>query len=265
MKSKRLKMLLAFAMSFSMLAGCSSSSDDDGDMLDAILEEGVLVVGTEGTYSPNSYHDDDGNLVGFDVEVAQKIGEKLGVEVEFVESDWDSLFASMDSGRVDTVINEVEYTEERAEKYDFSEPYTYVRGAVLVSSDNDEVTSVDDLEGKKAAQNLTSSWGTRAEEYGCEIVSVSTMNESVEMILTGRADVTINAETAFGDYMKNHPESEVKIAAYTNSTSSSRVPVVKGNEELLEAINDALDELRESGELAEISIKYYGFDVTSES
>ncbi len=269
MKNKWIKGVLVAVLALGMLSGCNSTKtsenvDEKTDLLDEIREKGVLVIGTEGTYSPNSFHDEDGNLVGFDVEVAQKIAEKLGVKAEFVESDWDSLFASMDSGRIDVVINEVNVTEERALKYDFSQPYTYVHGALLVSSDNDSILGFDDIAGKKSAQNLASTWALTAEEYGAEIVGVNSMNESVELLLTGRADCTLNAQTAFGDYMKNHPEAAVKVAALSDSTNSSVVPVRKGNEELLKAINEALDEMRESGELSEISIKYFGIDVTKE-
>lgn len=245
-------------------SGEGGRENPDGDLLAQILEEGVITIGTEGTYSPNSYHDESGNLVGFDVEVAEKIAEKLGVRAEFVESEWDSLFAGMDSGRIDIVVNEVEASEERREKYDFSEPYTYIQGALLVAEDNDEIQSVEDLEGKRAAQNLTSSWGQLAESYGAELIGVDSMNQSVELLLTGRADVTLNAETAFYDFMKNQPDQAVKIAAMTDSTTSSVIPVRKGNESLVNAINDALDEMRESGELAELSTKYFGEDVTAE-
>lgn len=245
-------------------SGEESRENTDSDLLAQILEEGVITIGTEGTYSPNSYHDESGNLVGFDVEVAEKIAEKLGVRAEFVESEWDSLFAGMDSGRIDIVVNEVEASEERREKYDFSEPYTYIQGALLVAEDNDEIQSVEDLEGKRAAQNLTSSWGQLAESYGAELIGVDSMNQSVELLLTGRADVTLNAETAFYDFMKNQPDQAVKIAAMTDSTTSSVIPVRKGNESLVNAINDALDEMRESGELEELSVKYFGEDVTAE-
>ncbi len=247
-------------------AGAEGASGErtDGDLLARIQEAGVITVGTEGTYSPNSYHDESGKLVGFDVEVAEKIAEKLGVRAEFVESKWDSLFAGMDSGRIDIVVNEVEVSEERKEKYDFSEPYTYIHGALLVAEDNDEIQGVEDLEGQRAAQNLTSSWGQLAERYGAELVGVDSMNQSVELILTGRADVTVNAETAFYDFMKNQPDQGVKIAGMTDSTTSSVVPVRKGNESLVNAINEALEEMRESGELAELSVKYFGEDVTTE-
>ena len=236
----------------------------DGNLLDQILEKGVITIGTEGTYSPNSYHDEIGRLVGFDVEAAEKVAEKLGVRAEFVESKWDSLFAGMDSGRIDIVVNEVEASEERRAKYDFSKPYTYIHGALLVANDNNEIQSVEDLSGKRAAQNLTSSWGQLAESYGAELVGVDSMNQSVELLLTGRADVTLNAETAFYDFMKNQPDQAVKIAAMTDSTTSSVIPVRKGNEDLVNAINAALDELRESGDLAALSVKYFGEDVTAE-
>lgn len=246
-------------------AGSVSQTEEGGDQLAKILEAGKIVIGTEGTYSPNSYHDENGDLVGFDVEVARKVAEKLGVEVEFMEAEWDSLFAAMDSGRIDTVINEVEYSDERALKYDFSQPYTYIRGALMVKGDNEDISSFEDLDGKKAAQNLTSSWGTMAEEYGAELVSVDAVSQCVDLLLSGRADATLNVETAFADYLKSHPDADVKIVARTDSaSSSSRIPVKKGNEELLEAIDKAIDELRESGELAELSEKYFGMDVTKE-
>ena len=261
-----MKKLLLLTLSLVMilsLSACNNSSDDE-DQLAKIQDAGVMVVGTEGTYSPNSYHDDNGDLVGFDVEVAKAIGEHLGVEVEFFEAEWDSLFAAMDSGRVDTVINEVEYSEERALKYDFSEPYTYVHGALLVAGDNEDITTFEDLDGKRAAQNLTSSWGTLAQEYGAELVSVDSVNQTMELIASDRADATLNAETAFGDYMKNHPEADVKIVARTDFTTSSLVPVRKYQENFLNAVNEALEEMRESGELKAISEKYFGMDVTSE-
>ena len=229
-----------------------------------ILEAGKIVIGTEGTYSPNSYHDESGKLVGFDVEVGEKIAEKLGVEAEFFEAEWDSLFSSMDAGRIDTVINEVEYSEERALKYDFSQPYTYIHGALMVKGDNEEIKTFEDLDGKKAAQNLTSSWGKMAEEYGAELVSVDAVAQTVDLLLAGRADATLNVETAFSDYLKKNPDADVKVVALTEEASSSLVPVKKGNEELLKAINEAIDELRASGELKELSEKYFGMDVTSQ-
>lgn len=156
---KMWKKMIALFSAACVLAACGASDTASDDQLTQIQEKGVIVIGTEGTYAPNSYHDEEGNLTGFDVEVGRLIARELGVEAQFVESSWDSLFAAMDSGRVDTVINEVEADEERAEKYDFSQPYTYVHGALMVSSDNTDIQGFADLDGMRAAQNLTSSWG----------------------------------------------------------------------------------------------------------
>lgn len=278
MKKRWLAVLAALALTAGLMAGCGSNGantdggNDDAegsnpgetDLLDKIQEAGVIVVGTEGTYSPNSYHDENGDLVGFDVDVARGVADHLGVDIQFVEAEWDSLFASMDSGRVDIVVNEAEYSDERAVKYDFSEPYTYVHGALLVAEDNTDITGFDTLEGKRAAQNLTSSWGQEAEGCGAELVSVDSVAEGIELILSGRADCMLNAETAFYDYMNKHPDAPVKIVAATDTTTSSQIPVPKGNERLVEAINEALNDMRASGQLAQLSEQYFGADVTSE-
>ena len=130
------KIISIMLISLLVLGGCGKENEtsDNTNALEAIKEKGVLVVGTEGTYSPNSYHDENGDLVGFDVDVAKAIGKHLGVEVEFFEAEWDSLFAAMDAGRVDTVINEVEYDEERALKYDFSGKSDFLYSSIAISS-----------------------------------------------------------------------------------------------------------------------------------
>lgn len=281
MKKRWIAGLTALVLAAGLMAGCSSngtatggeidhstagnnSSAETTDLLDKIQDAGVIIVGTEGTYSPNSYHDEDGNLVGFDVDVARGIAEHLGVEIEFMEAEWDSLFGALDSGRIDIIVNEVEYSDERAEKYDFSEPYTYVHGALLAAEDNTDITGFDSLDGARAAQNLTSSWGQEAEGYGAELVSVDSVAQGIELILSGRADCMLNAETAFYDYLNKHPDTAVKIVTTTDTTTSSQIPVPKGNERLVEAIDEALGEMRSSGELAQLSEQYFGADVTSE-
>lgn len=264
--NKMITRIIALILTLGLFTGCASTlpqPDMDLDLLDEIQQRGTLIIGTEGTYSPNSYHDESGALVGFDVEVAQAVAAKLGVEAQFVEAEWDSLFAGMDSGRIDVVINEVEYSEERAQKYDFSQPYTYVHGALLVAADNAEIQNFDDLKGRRSAQNLTSSWGLQAESYGAELVSVDTLAQCIDLLNTGRADATLNAETAFYDYLNQHPEAPVKIVALSDSTTSSLIPVRKDNAKLLQAINEALDEMKSSGQLAALSEKYFGSDITN--
>ncbi|MCI9149803.1 MAG: transporter substrate-binding domain-containing protein [Lachnospiraceae bacterium] len=238
--------------------------EGSGDLLEAIQQRGELIVAMEGTWAPWTYHDEEDNLVGYDVEVAKAIARELGVEATFVEGEWDGLFAGMDSGRYDLVINGVEPTEERREKYDFSEPYGYIRTALVVRSDNDEIKGFEDLEGKSTANSIASTYMILAEEYGATATGVDTLDQTLDMVLSGRADATLNAEVSFYDYFKIHPEAELKVAALTDEASPVLIPMRKGpqTERLRSAVNEAIAAIRESGELSAISEKYFGSDIS---
>ena len=149
------------------LAGCSSNTSAPtasstaasasaaaANKLEAIQSNGKLVIALEGAWQPWSFHDESDTLVGYDVEVSRAIAEKLGVEPEYVESDWDSLFAGLDAGRYDLVCNGVEVTEERAKTYNFTTPYGYIHTALAVRKDNEDIKSFEDLAGKTTANSL---------------------------------------------------------------------------------------------------------------
>lgn len=237
----------------------------EDDQLAQIQEKGEIVVAMEGTWSPWTYHDENDELVGYDVEVAKAIAEKLGVKATFVEGEWDGLFAGMDAGRYDIVVNGVDVTEERSEKYDFTEPYAYNRTAIIVKKDNDEIQSFEDLAGKHTANTISSTYAELAEQYGADVTGVDDLNQTFELLLSGRIDATLNAELTYYDYLKAHPDADVKIAALTDTASEVAIPLRKGDESasLREAINTALDELRADGTLSELSVKYFGSDVSS--
>ena len=212
-----------------------------------------------------TYHDESGKLVGYEVEVAQAIADKLGVKAEFVETKWDSMIAGLDAGRFDIIVNEVSPTEERKEKYDFSNSYSFIHGAVIVPGDNEDIKSFADINGKKSAQSLTSNWGETAKENGAEIVGVDAFEQSIGLLLSGRADVTLNSELAYYEFMKEKPDTDIKIAALSEEVEESAIPVRKGETRLVEALNKALEELSKEGTLTEISEKYFGQDITKES
>jgi cystine transport system substrate-binding protein len=134
-----------------------------GANLDQIKADGVLKIGTEGTYAPFTYHDENNKLVGFDVEIGEAIAAKLGVKPEFLEGKWDGLIAGLDANRYDAVINEVGITEARKAKYAFSDPYIASKAVLIVKSDNDQIKTFADLKGKKSAQSLTSNFAKLAE------------------------------------------------------------------------------------------------------
>lgn len=246
-----------------ILAVCTALADGE-DQLAAIKAKGEIVVATEGAWAPWTYHDEQGNLVGFDVEVAKAIADKLGVTATFAETEWDGIFAGLDAGRYDIAANGVEVTDERAEKYNFTTPYGYIRTALIVRGDNDDITSFEDLAGKHTANSIASTYMTLAESYGATAVGVDTLDQTIQMVLSGRADATLNAEVSFYDYMAVHPDANIKVVALTDDASRVSIPVRKDEKSasLLEAINQAIAELDEEGELSRISEKYFGKDIT---
>ena len=295
MQKKVISLFMVMIMGCSLFAGCGNGKADEsvantdgtenvgnagetgdvgengdvgetGDLLSEIQNRGYITVAMEGTWAPWTYHDEEGELVGFDVEVAAAVAEELGVEVRYEEGEWDGLLAGVESGRYDIMVNGVGYTEERAQAYDFSEPYCYNKTALIVRSDNDEISSLEDLEGKTTCNSANSTYQLIAEEYGATVLDVETLDGTLEMVLAGpeRADATLNAEASFLDYMKEHPDAELKIVDYYSELENVCIIMQKGesSDSLREAINGAIDKLREDGTLTELSNKYFGGDIT---
>lgn len=259
-----LKIIAAAAVAASLF-GCSSSNNAEGDHLARIQAEGKMTVGLEGNWQPFCFHDEEDVLVGYDVEVAQNIGEKLGVEIVFVEGDWSGLLTGLTAGTYDLVINGVEINDDRKQSYDFSDPYMYDRAVLVVRTDNTEITCFEDLKGKKTANSIGSSYEKLGETYGAEVKGVESLAETMTLVKSGQVDATINASTSVQDYIATTGDTEIMVVDQTEEASQIGIPLPKGddNKTLMEAINKALKEMREDGTLAEISMKYFGADLTN--
>lgn len=244
----------------------SSRVEAPVDLLTQIRERGEIVVAMEGTWAPWTYHDEGDQLVGYDVEVAQNIAERLGVNASFAEGEWDGLLAGLDSSRYDIMVNGVDIDKARSEKYNFSSPYAYNRTAVIVSGDNDSIQSMEDLDGKSTANTLNSTYANVAKSYGAEVTGVDDFIQTIELLNSGRIDAALNAEVSYYDYMAQHPDANIKIACIDPATTQIAVPMRKGEESatLVATINDALAEMAEDGTLTELSIKYFGTDISKE-
>ena len=244
-----IKTLLACAL---LICGANSKT----------LREGTLKVATEGTFSPFSYYNDKNELVGYDVDVARAVAEKLGLKIEFLTAPWDAMLAAFDAGKADAVFNQVRITDERKKKYEYSVPYTVVYGAIIVHKDNNDIKSFEDLKGKKNADSATSNWAQVAKKYGAQNVTVDSFAKSMELLIARRVDTVVRDNTVFYDFLKQRPDAPIKIAAKLKDVDYSAAIVQKGNKELADQISKALNELKAEGKLKEISLKYFGKDVS---
>jgi L-cystine transport system substrate-binding protein len=239
----------------------TAEKTEDQDLLAKVKDDGKLLIGTEGTYAPFTFHDESGNLTGFDVEIATEVAKRLGVEPEFKETQWDAIFAGLDAKRFDMIANQVGIRPDRQEKYDFSDPYITSAAVLIVHKDNNEVKTFEDIKGLNAAQSLTSNYGDMAKKYGANLVSVEGFTQSVELLASKRVDVTINDRISFLDYTKQRPEAPIKIAATSEDASASGLMFRKGSDKLVAEVNKALSEMVEDGTYKKISEKWFGEDV----
>lgn len=270
---KKLSIMILLALTVVLVAACGNNANNDKSTagtegavgqsnLDVVKANGKLRIGTEGTYAPFTYHDGNGKLTGFDVEIAEEIAKRIGVKAEFTETQWDGLVAGMDAKRFDVIFNQVSISDKRKVKYDYSDPYIISRAALIVSSDNDDIKTFADLKGKKSGQSLTSNLSDIARENGAEIVAVDGFNQSIDLLMSGRIDATINDSLSLMDLKKQKPNVKIKQVDEIAAGTQSAALFLKGNDELVKAVNEALAAIKNDGTYLRISEKYFGADVS---
>ena len=251
-------------MAVALVAGMSVKSFADEGLLNKVKERGTLLVGLEGTYPPFSFQGDDGKLTGFEVEFAQQLAKHLGVEASLKPTKWDGMLASLDSKRIDVVINQVTISDERKKKYDFSTPYTISGIQALVKKGNEgTIKTAADLKGKKVGVGL----GTNYEEWlrqNVQGVDVRTYDDDptkYQDLRVGRIDAILVDRLAALDLVKKTNDT-LAVTGEAFSRQESGVALRKGNEDLLKAVNDAIAEMQKDGTLQALSEKWFGADVT---
>jgi len=246
-----------------LLTACGGSSEDAASGGGAEGEAQVLRVATEGTYAPFSFHDQGTNeLTGYDVEVVEAVAEELGREVEFSETQFDAIFAGLESDRYDMIANQITINPEREQRYLFSQPYTVSTGVVVTRADDTSVDALEDVAGKRSAQSTTSSFGELAREAGAQVEAVEGFGQAVTLLKQDRVDVTINDSLAVLEYQKTTGDEDIKIAAEIDEPSEQAFAFRQDSADLQAEVDGALDALRADGTLARISEEYFGEDVS---
>ncbi len=254
---RRVIAIIGVVLIVGSLAACGASKPDSTN------DSGVLRVGTEATYKPFSFQDPaTGELVGYDVDVARAVGEKLGRRVEFVPTPWESIFAALEAKRFDLVANQVAITPERQARYDISDPYSVSEGVLVTRADETQIKTLDDVAGKSAGQTLTSNWGKLAAKSGARVVNIDDFAQSIKLLNQGRIDVVLNDSTAVYAYLAETGDTSVRIAGTVGERTEQGFAARKESG-LVPQVNKALDQLRSDGTLTAISNRYLKVDASA--
>lgn len=250
-----LTMILLVAAVFSIVAGCSKSSSKEDD---------TLVIGIDDKFAPMGFRDENNEIVGFDIDYAKAAAEKMDMKVEFQPIDWETKESELSSGRIDLIWNGYTITDERKEKVLFTKPYLKNAQVVVTLADS-KVTKLADLEGKVVGlQSLSSAADALdADPIKSKIKTVTEFSDNVSALndlKNGRLDAVVIDEIVI-DYYMTKEEGSFKILDESLAPEEYGVGVKKGNEELLEKLQKALDEMNEDGTAAEISDKWFGDDI----
>ncbi|GAB3630188.1 cysteine ABC transporter substrate-binding protein [Pandoraea terrae] len=259
----KVKKALLFAI-LSVTAACASIGAHAEDLLDTVKARGVLMIGMEGTYPPFNYRDTNGELQGFDVDVAKAVAAKLGVKPQFFTSEWSSLIGGLQAGKFDVVTNQVSVTPQRRQSLDFSPPYAYSAVQVLEKKDDkQEYRTLEELKGKRVAVTLGSNFADLAKSVpGIIVQTYPGMSEALGDLVNGRADAYLN-DRLFVPYLIKTSTVLVRGGGLLKNTSNEiGIPYRKGNPKFSAAVNDAVASMKKDGTLAAISKKWFGTDVT---
>lgn len=257
--------MFVIASVFAILIGCSNSnskSDTDSDTKKSDKAE-TLVIGIDDTFAPMGFRDDNNEIVGFDIDYAKAASEKMGVTVEFQPIDWKTKENELNSGRIDLIWNGYTITDERKEKVLFTKPYLKNSQVVVTLADS-SLAKLDDLAGKKVGIQALSSAvdALNANPVKDKIESLTEYDTNV-LALTdlkaGRVDAVVIDEVVI-NYFMTKEEGTFKLLDESLAPEEYAVGVKKGNEELLNKLQTALDDMNEDGTAAEISKKWFGED-----
>lgn len=227
-------------------------------------QDDPLRVGMSGQYFPFTFVEQD-ELKGFDVDVMDAIGEEMGRDIQYETANFSGLFGMLESGRIDTVANQITITEERQKAYIFSDPYVYDGAQVVTKKGNNEIKGVEDLKGKTVAVNLGSNFEALLRELPyADQIDIKTYDSNIERdTALGRVDAFVMDRVSASQIIKDKPL-PLALAGPTFSQITNAYPFRDTDEgrALRDEVNQALAALREDGTLKEISERWFGTDIT---
>jgi len=261
------------------LSGCGSSQSADTNKtkstseqltpvesdgsLERVKQAGKIVIGVDDNFPPMEYRDDNGELVGFDVDLSKEIEKALGVKMEWMPTDWNGVIIALNSKKFDMILSSMSITEERAKSVNFTDPYLYGSQMIVVRGDNKEINSSKDLKGKIVGVQLgsTSEEAARKIDGIREIKTYSQYPEAFADLSIGRTDAVVVDGMVGGYFLTKNP-GNYRILDEELVKEPVGIAFRKEDVELRNAVNDVINELKQNGKLRELSLKWFGVDMT---
>jgi cystine transport system substrate-binding protein len=251
--------LLTAASALTASCGLGGGSPGEGNLLEDLRESGTMRVSNTQANPPYSFVDDSGDLVGFDVDVAEEIAQRLGIDdVEFVVGSFETFIPGLQSDNWDAVVSGLTITEERQEQIAFSCPYQVNDVAIFVPPGTEGIDEEADLSGRKVAVTAGGTQEELAESIeGTSVQTYSNSTLALRDVATGRADAYIGSKFT-GAFLAEQNDLDVAPAEGYLSRESNGMAFPKGQDEIVDAANEALAEMIEDGTLSEISREWLG-------
>ncbi len=243
------------------IAGCNNKSQD-------AMDKETLIIGFDDTFVPMGFKDNNGEIVGFDIDLAKEVSKRIGKQVTFQPIDWSMKESELNSGKIDLIWNGYSITKERKEKVNFTNPYLENR-QVIITLVNSKINSKVDLKGMNVgAQNQSSAVDAINKEEELlktfkdgKVYTFETNNEALMDLEAKRIDAVVADEILARYYINKKGEGKFKILNDDFGDESYGVGIRKGNEELLEKLNEAFEDIKKDGTAKKVSEKWFGQDI----
>jgi polar amino acid transport system substrate-binding protein len=271
-KIKTMKLLTLLLLAAALVIGCSNNESEtiiggtdeptDINVSDSTGEKTELVMGLDDTFAPMGFRNDSGELVGFDVDLANEAAKRMGVAIKFQPIDWSMKETELNAGNIDLIWNGYSITEERQEKVAFSKPYLE-NSQIIVTLADSSINSKSDLAGKTVCVQAESSAldAINAEPDAAasfkDLVEFSTNNEAFNDLESGRSEALVVDEVLARYYMKQKGEEQYKILEEDFGDEEYGVGVRKDDAELLKNLDNIFDEMRSDGTYMQIYAKWF--------
>ncbi|MBU3175273.1 ABC transporter substrate-binding protein [Clostridium estertheticum] len=257
---KFMSIILIVTMASVLLVGCGQKQAKVNS-LEAVKASGKLTVGLDDSYPPMEFRDSKNKLVGFDVDLGDAVGKKLGVKTEYITNDFNGMVLALGSSKFNVIISAMSITDARKKSINFSDSYVMGGQVAIVKQGNTKITKIADLKGKIVSCQLGSTGDTAATAMKGlkEVKRYDKITDAYQDLSIGRVDAVV-MDAQVGQYYVAKKPGQFKVLTEQISKEPIGIGFKKQDKELQAAVQKALNELKADGTLSKISQKWFGFD-----